>query len=346
MSNSPLHIVLLLDSRCFGGIETHVVNLARGFEQQGHSITIVLFNDYGEHPVFDGEQSKDLSVCKLDGSLRSLYKMLKYIPTDVVHTHGYKAGVLGRLVCKYLKIAVVSTFHAGEKGSVKMQCYRWLDKFTAKWSHCISVSAEISSKLGHPCKVIQNFVMPTFHANGMFSPNQIAFVGRLSHEKGPDYFLQVAKAIPSCDFVMYGDGPLFELVDESKPQNLTLMGQVDSMVPHWRHIKVLCITSRAEGLPLVALEAMTRGIPVIAFNVGGLSTLIQHNVNGWLIPECKPQLFIETLHQVLQFKRSRFDLLAQNARKIIKDKFSSHAVIPQIYAVYIQAMSGLNNVKS
>ena len=344
MSYNQLHILILLDRRNLGGIETHVANLAKGLDNSGHSVTVVLMNNYGLHPVFDTDDFFQSKLYKLNGSIKSLYHFLKHVPTDVVHTHGYKAGIMGRLLCRLLGKTVVSTFHAGEKGSKKMQFYRWLDNLTATQSHCISVSEEISKQLNCSSRVIQNFVEPNCTVNPLIKAHQIAFVGRLSHEKGPDYFLNIAKSTPQGLFTIYGDGPMYEDIKADKPFNVSMMGQVESMESYWPNIKFLCITSRAEGLPLVALEAMSRGIPVVSFDVGGLSTLIQHNINGWLIPPESPQKFINTLHHVLQFKRRRLDLLAQNARKIISDNFSTTAVIPQIQSVYLKAVKGDANV--
>src|SRR5262249_13846679 len=51
---------------------------------------------------------------------------------------------------------------------------------------------------------------------------------------------------------------------------------------------VLVLTSATEGLPFTVLEAMATGCPVIATNVGDLATLIEHGVNGFLVPADRP----------------------------------------------------------
>ena len=339
MSRSSLNIVLLVDSRSFGGIESHIANLTLGLAKANHKVLIILMANYGEHPVFDIDPTLRTKTIKLTGGAVDLYQTLTMLSVDVVHTHGYKAGIIGRLVCRMLDKPVVSTFHAGERGSLKIQFYRWLDRVSAKGTPCISVSQQIADELGVASEVIQNFVEPAqLAAISSSEREQVAFVGRFSHEKGPDHFLQVAQAMPAHIFAMYGAGPLLSFLDKRKPLNMCLLGQVPSMLPHWQDIKVLCITSRAEGLPLAALEAMAHGIPVVSYAVGGLPSLIDHGVNGWLVNEHQPEKFIDTLQQVLATSPSRFKLISQNARKTILDKFSTTAVVPQIETVYRQAV--------
>ena len=342
MSKHQLHIMLLLDSRNFGGIETHVANLANGLAADGHGVTVVLMNNYGKHPVFESGAIPNVNLCKLNGRVLSFYQLLKHIPCDLVHTHGYKAGILGRIVCRLMRKPVVSTFHAGEKGSLKMQCYRWLDICSAGLGKSISVSQEIANALSGKSSLIQNFVEPVAQEYNHQRQHQIAFVGRLSIEKGPDIFSNVAKQIPDGLFTMYGDGPMYDELLSEKPENITMMGQVASMSDYWTDIKLLCITSRAEGLPLVALEAMSRGIPVVSFEIGGLPSLIKHNTNGWVVQEHSAIAFASQLKQVLCLKPGHLNLLSNNAKQVIRDKFSTSAVLPQIYRVYQHAIGEIN----
>ena len=51
-----LKVALLLDSKSYGGIETHVANLAKGLHQSGHNVQIILLKNYGKHPVFESQK--------------------------------------------------------------------------------------------------------------------------------------------------------------------------------------------------------------------------------------------------------------------------------------------------
>jgi hypothetical protein len=325
------------------------VNLAKGLDASGHSVQIVLLKDYGEHPVFESDDFLRSNLIKLDGSPITLYKFLKATNINVVHTHGYKAGILGRLTCKLIDKPVVSTFHSGEKGNSKMRLYRLIDRLTARLiaqsSPCICVSEEIKQSAQLTAEVIENFVeLPKKIIKRtpevMSQASQVAFVGRLSIEKGPDVFLRIAKALPQYDFSIYGNGPMLEEINAAAPNNVTLEGHVKSMSPHWPKISLLCITSREEGLPLVAIEALVRGIPVVSFDIGGIASVVKHNLNGWLIPPFNEAVFIESVTRGQMLSSDERNIMSTMAYAHIKKNFSSEAVIPQIFKVYRKALVG------
>ncbi len=346
MITNTLKIALLLDSRDYGGIETHVANLAKGLYKSGHCVQIILLNNYGEHPVFESDQLLQSILVKLDGKFSSFYNLIKQSNIDLVHTHGYKAGVIGRTCCKLNSTAVVSTFHAGEKGNLKMRFYSWLDRITARFSPCICVSKQIKQSANIPAEVIENFVeLPTKVFQTTHPASQVAFVGRLSFEKGPDVFVRLAKQLPQCNFSIYGDGPMSDEIETTITDNVTMMGQVTSMTPHWPKISTLCITSREEGLPLVAIEALVRGIPVISFDIGGLSSVVINNHSGWLISPFNEMAFIESIKHAQTLTTQQRSKMSLFSYLHIRDNFSCKAIIPKIFNVYQKAMVGGTHAK-
>jgi len=240
----------------------------------------------------------------------------------------------------------VSTFHAGEKGNLKMRFYRWLDRITAKFSPCICVSKQIKQSANLTADVIENFVeLPTKFFQTTQPASQIAFVGRLSYEKGPDVFVRLAKQLPQCSFSIYGDGPMSDEIETTATSNVTMMGHVTSMTPHWPKISTLCITSREEGLPLVAIEALVRGIPVISFDIGGLSSVVINNHSGWLISPFNEDAFIETIQQAQTLSTQQRSQMSLFSYLHIRNNFSCQAIIPRIFNVYQKALMGGTNAK-
>lgn len=341
MSKNIRDICLLIDSRTYGGIETHVCHLAKELIALKHNVNITLVTDYGFHPVFDQHDVTQKIINRPVNGLTSLLAMFKNSETDVIHTHGYKAGILGRLIGRLYKIPVVSTFHAGEKGNTKLQFYAWLDRLTSLLSLRIGVSDEIARIVGPDTRTIQNFVeIPDSSIRGGNSNKKIAFVGRFSEEKGPDTFCKIAMNRPELQFCMYGDGPLFQTINRTKPDNLSLFGHVDTMDAHWHDVRVLCITSRAEGLPLAALEALARGIPVISFDIGGLSTVVVDGKTGWLIAPFDVHAFVQKIDDVSQLSVTSFNKISAQSISLIENQFSSKAVVPLITDCYDQAILG------
>jgi len=333
-------VVLFLDSRGFGGIESHVFNLAKGLSANNVSVEIVFYQSYGKHVLFKELEDNNIPYRVLSGSLWSVVRYLYTRKPNLLHTHGYKAGILGRVLAKILKVSIVSTFHAGEPGTGKLKIYNLLDRFLSPLATCISVSKNIDLTLPTKSVVINNFAIePRGASRHCFARKRakIAFVGRLSPEKGPDIFCQLAKQIPQHEFVLFGDGPM--LPDLMRFSNyVTFKGHVQNMDEEWSDIDILCITSRYEGLPMVAVEAMLRGIPVIAFDVGNIKELINNPDLGSVI---RPSDIIAMKLAVLDWVKLPGNILKERKLKIIshtKKKFSSSAVLPQILAVYDSAL--------
>ncbi|MFT6984552.1 MAG: glycosyltransferase involved in cell wall biosynthesis [Psychromonas sp.] len=326
-------IWLLLDSSKAGGIESHVLQLADGLQEHGEAPLVVFLSDHGHHPLRDQLQQAGIAHTTLDGGLLTLFHKLRKERPALLHTHGYKAGIYGRLSAWINNVPVFSTYHAGEIGRGKMAFYDRLDRLTAVFAdHLFAVSPQISKRLPGTVNVFDNFVNNN-HLNDS-TGQQIAFVGRVSCEKGPDYFAYLAERISDTPFHLYGDGPQLNALKEYCPDNLHLHGQQRNMDAVWPQIGLLVITSRYEGLPMAALEAMARGIPVLAFRVGALDKLIQHNYNGWLIEQGDiEQLALQIVHwqKISVTDKQSFQAAA---KKVIDKKFSSKVAIPKLIAHY------------
>lgn len=324
-------VCLLLDSRGMGGIESHVAELALGLRDRKRDVRVVLLQDHGSHPLRTRLANAGLACDALPGGFIALLRYLRGNRPAVLHTHGYKANLLGRLAAVLLGIPVVATFHAGEQPEGRVKLYDRADRWTAKLGARIAVSAAIASRLPCGATVIPNFVeVPV--APCPPGPPVVAFVGRLVPEKGPDLFLKLAEALPDLEFRIYGAGPLSQMV-AGNPR-VDFRGARDGMASTWPEIGLLAISSRAEGLPLAALEAMAHGVPVATFSVGGLPDLIEHGSNGYLAPAgqvAELAACVATWHSLEPEARRR---MSEAARRRVQDGFARAAGVSKTLAVY------------
>jgi len=327
------NIWLLLDSRSPGGIESHVLQLAVGLHNHNEEVTVVFFSNYGDHPLRNALQKQGISSISLDGKITSLYKAIRQEQPSVIHTHGYKAGIVGRILARLFKIPVASTYHAGESTSGLLGFYCWLDRLTAILADRIfAVSPQIASHLPNATQVSDNFI--DTHNVQISMQNQIAFVGRLSKEKGPDIYLLLARQFPQLDFHIYGDGPMAIELQDSAPGNTYFHGQQEDMTSIWQKIGLLVMPSRHEGLPMAALEAMARGIPVLASNVGALDQLIDSGTNGWLTIPGNSHELVNRLHLWINMNNAQKQRFKQAARQKIEQRFSADMAIPKLINCY------------
>ncbi|PSV18144.1 glycosyl transferase [Photobacterium kishitanii] len=331
-----LRIWLIVDSKDIGGIESHILQLAKGLTLHHQHVSVVFLCRYHKtHPLTHLLNHAKIDYHFLSGSIRSLLQLTLQHRPSVIHSHGYKAAIYCRLIRLILfytqcNIRFINTFHAGEIPTGKVKLYDAIDRWSACLNHTnFAVSDDIKQRIPFKTNIINNFIntdhLPLSHGK------QIAFVGRLNHEKAPERFVELALCLPQFNFHIYGDGPLAFTLRQRAPLNLKFHGQKQSMDNIWSHIGLLVICSRYEGLPMVALEAMGHGIPVIATAVGNIHQLIKHNINGWII---EPQSLAAAVLHWSQLQKSQRDKIQKMAQNTIIQSYSSRAVIPELLTAY------------
>lgn len=130
----------------------------------------------------------------------------------------------------------------------------------------------------------------------------VSFVGRLSREKRPEWALALSADLTDDDIsvLLVGDGPLAEVLHDGIEAVPTLvwLRSVERIEPLLALTDVMVIPSRIEGIPLVAMEALTVGLPVVATRVGGLSELESDPLMRLCDSDDYPG-FVETVREAL-----------------------------------------------
>jgi glycosyltransferase involved in cell wall biosynthesis len=120
----------------------------------------------------------------------------------------------------------------------------------------------------------------------------VAFAGRLSPEKGVETLLAAARELPEINVRLAGDGPLESRLRSDLPPNVQMLGRLESgpMKSLYRGARFFVLPSRSyEMCPLVILEAMSHGLPVITSRLGGQAELVEDGVTGFLFDPNDPQ---------------------------------------------------------
>jgi glycosyltransferase involved in cell wall biosynthesis len=115
----------------------------------------------------------------------------------------------------------------------------------------------------------------------------VLYVGRLTKAKGVHFLIEAMRQCPDESLIVVGDGPERRALERAARHltNVSFAG----MVGHVRvdeylaRARVLVLPSLQEGQPNVVMEAMARGVPVIASRVGGVPDLVRHGDTGFLI---------------------------------------------------------------
>lgn len=325
----------LVDASSVGGIERHVSELTTALCQAGLPSRAVLYAPHAPNAWLDQLRREQTPHHVLSGRVAGLLDALRRHRPRLVHTHGYKAGIVGRLAARLLRIPVVSSFHAGETGRWPVNLYQAVDAATAGLARRISVSQAIASRLPYASETIANFVSVPSVDLSQPLPRRIAFVGRLSEEKGPDLFCEIARAAgPIAAWDIYGDGPMRDALEDRYRGIVSFHGFQPQMSEVWKNVGLLMMPSRAEGLPMAALEALVRGIPVAASAVGGMPGLLKTIDQDGLFEAGDIARAVEVVTRWRRLDGPALAALRSAGRQSIQDRFSASAILPKFLAVY------------
>ena len=229
--------------------------------------------------------------------LLSMLRSLRRINADIYQTWmpGRGSSTMA-LYCRIKRIpyiyAIMSNMDLDGTNERKLgRLDRWLYHFAIR--HAALVTAEtqhelelLQERFGLKGMLVRNLCPVPDDADAGTERNIILWVGSFRDLKRPHMFAELARRIPTHDFVMiggpFGSNPeLFNQVAEKaeKLPNLKLTGQLQSaeMRPYYRKAIALALTSEVEGFPNVILEAWREGTPVVStFDPDGMLT--EHNL--------------------------------------------------------------------
>ena len=294
-----------------------------------------------------------------------LREIWKFEP-DVIHTHTAKAGVLGRVagLVAAPRARRVHTFHGhllrGYFGSGKTQIVIFVEKLLAlSTARLVAIGNSVKRDLldvgvGNASKFevifpgLQSFqVHPKMKARQLLGlePDKkyFVFVGRLTQIKRPDRLLDIARFLkvnyPNSHILIAGAGELLSAIkDESDTEGLpmTFLGwrnDID-LILSAADIAILC--SDNEGIPLTLIQAAQAGLPIISTDVGSVSDIVFHGVNG-LLTETTSLALISASKSLLDDASMREEF-GKAGQKRAHEYFTSEAMVNHHERLYSQIL--------
>lgn len=262
----------------------------------------------------------DFCYCSLDGQIRDALqeRKIKFIPLgkkslhefrhiikdfnpDIIHAHGLTASFFSALVCG--KIPIISHVHGNNFAMRKISKVSVAYLFAGlKAKHIFWVSQSslddyvFHNLIERKSSVINNIIdlnqtYKKLEKDKKTYNYDVIYVGRLCYPKNPQRLMNLCRLIheklPAVKIAIVGTG---ELENETKhlsneyglEGNVVFLGFQTNPLKMLHDSKVMIMTSRYEGLPMCALEAMALGVPIVSTPTDGLLALIDNGVTGYL----------------------------------------------------------------
>ncbi|HOH72172.1 MAG TPA: glycosyltransferase [Syntrophales bacterium] len=362
-------VLHLIDSSEIAGGERYLLDLIRHSDPVFEHLVVLSYEGPFTQQLREHQIRLALISMKSRFSFDSIRKIRKLIlkeKIDIVHTHGYRCNLYGRLACLWTGIRNVATIHVSLYDYVDTppwlrRVYLLIERFTSFMiSKYICISDAMRNdlhKLGIPkgkTVVIHNGVdLDVFypHEPDMklyddlnIGPNRpvIGTAGRMVTEKGQIYLIDALSHLlirwPKLRCLFIGTGPL---MDELKSRAAALglaetcifLGVRMDIANIYPLMDIFVLPSLREPFGLVLLEAMATGIPIIATSSGGPVDFIRSGVNGVLVPPADP---IKLASQIDSFLSDpvRSKTVAQAGYDTVKKGYGIKETVLKICNVY------------
>ncbi|HVJ48000.1 glycosyltransferase [Desulfitobacterium sp.] len=249
--------------------------------------------------------------------LPSLLTELRQQEVALIHTHGSRANLLGRLAGRWAKVPVISTYHSSLRQDYLSRkaalVALGLDRLTLPLTSGIimvseALAREVASRGGKNLRTIYNGIQPlsqmgdeTYRRNQRqlfrdhwdIPDDALVFgsIARLHPTKGLETMIEAAATLlpsfPKLHVLIVGEGPLHSTLEGKLKEAgvpYTLPGFIPTAYQTLPAMDIFILPSLNEGMGLVLLEAMQAQLPIVATRVGGVPEVIREDQDGILIP--------------------------------------------------------------
>lgn len=323
-STKKIKTAYVLCGLSYGGAERLVLDLIKNLDKEKFSIYLITIKGGGELlPEF---QTAGINIYLLNKKSRlgilTIWRLKKYLQKeqiDIIHTHLFAGDTWGRLAAILAKVPVIiSTEHNVnlDEGIIKKTIKRWLSHFTKK---IVAVSRavkeyQIDAEKIDPAKIqiVYNGIdlakFPFLTDYQLRQPLTLGIIGRLEPQKGHlvtfNALSLILKKYSLTKLMIIGQGSQKKILEQAAKnlkieKNLIWQPPQENVGSVLNQLDLLLIPSLWEGLGLIALEALSVGLPVVASNIHGLKEVITNEETGFLVEPNNPEQLAEKIINII-----------------------------------------------
>lgn len=351
-----------------GGAQSHVIQLINHYANE-HDVYLLVGNNGPMLQQLD-KRVKVIIINNLVGPInlkkdllatREVMMYISRIKPDILHLHSSKAGIIGRIANKFSDHCnpyVIFTAHSWafteDIPMIKRNIFKWIEKMAYSLTDKVICVSEYDSKVALDAGFKSNKLVTIHNSleesqnttytkeNKNINKNTVNFV-MVARFAYPKMQLQVVDAIKQLNithknkfkFCFIGNGETLKQCKE-KVEKLHLQATIEFLenVNNAReiieHYDVFVLMSKQEGLPISILEAMAKGLPIIASNVGGINELIDDN--GELIKQNNSKELTKLMRKYIDFERIRKK--GELSKVIYQNRFNPKIMFEKLDEIY------------
>ena len=262
----------------------------------------------------------------------------KYKP-DIIHLHSSKIGILGRII--FPKSKTVYTVHGFDSIRIAYRKYLYLEKLLKYKCKAIVTVSEYDRRnmykegLKLNVHLIRNGIevnmSKLIFENLPFSSfkKKVLCIARVAKPKRLDIFIETAKLLPQYAFIWIGNTNEIE----SPLPNIFFMGNIPYAGIYNQLVDIFMLSSDFEGLPIVILEAMAYGKPIVASKVGGINEIVIDGKNGYVVNNI-PDIFADKIKYILDDSDRCHDF-GTYSRKFFNENLTVNKMVNKYVDIYM-----------
>jgi len=337
----------------------------RRIKKTGIDVTVVTTREKLDSAF---ELADDVPVYRI--SQRSLFlnmfRLLAELRPDIIHVHAPNFfSSFAIITATLLRIPVIATVHKAEVLPVGNVCIEIMRRIVLLLCDQIVAVSKATRQLTEQCGVGTNRIDIVYNSaeEHIFKPRSrqkarkllhlpldkdiILFVGRLEPVKGVIYLIQAMSFVlreREAILVIAGDGAkrsnLQHLVKNlNLNSHVLFLGNVhaEKLALYYNAADVFVLPSLVEGHPLVVLEAMASGLPIVATNIGGNNESVVPHVNGLLVPPKNSEDLSKAILTILGDRKLRFRFSSESA-KLYRHGFSEKLQLTNYFSIYEECL--------
>ncbi len=344
-----MKVMHVLNSRIYSGAEKVVCQIIKAFRAvEGVEMVYCSPDSDIVRQMLEEQDVIYLPMEKM--SVKELSRVIRQQKPDVIHAHDMRASFFSALCCG--KTPLVSHIHnnAYDARGLSPKTIAYL-LAGCKAKHILWVSN--SSYEGYAfhkffakkSSVLYNIIdeeqiLAKKAQDGSTYDYDTIYVGRLTYQKDPQRLMRLCARLkqqrPNLNVAIVGTGELEQEVKDlcrelGIEENVHFLGFQPNPIKMVADSKAMILTSRWEGTPMCALEAMALGTPVVSTPSDGMKDIVQDGVSGYLTED--DERMAEVLLRIMEEPEHR-RYLAENARKKFDEINDETAYLRAIAACY------------